>query len=139
MKKIETFLMLAAMAVAGCATGTVNTVARDQPEGHPNVVADRRVITDPSLNAYVQPIGVSESQVGDLTKIQVEVYNTQTDPVKFYYKFEWYDDQEMVVDSPMSIWTDRTIQAGEQIPLVGVAPNPRAKDFRLKLQLSPDN
>lgn len=139
MRIVRPLLILAALAAMGCSSGTINTVGRAQSEGRPNVVADRRVITDPGLDQAVQPVGVSESIVsGDLTKIQVEVYNTTNNAVKFYYKFEWYDDQEMVVDSPMSIWTDRTIQAGEQIPLVGVAPTPNAKDFRLKLQFAPN-
>lgn len=118
---------------------TVNTISRAQPEGKPKVVSDKRIITDESLNAYVQPLDVSESVVsGDLTKIQVTVYNSQSHAQTFYYKFEWYDDQEMYVDTPMSIWTDRTIQGGEEISLVGVGPNPRCKDFKLKLELSPN-
>jgi uncharacterized protein YcfL len=137
MRTIFTCVVLAAFAAMGCQS--VNTVERAQPEGQPQVVQDHRIITDLDLNSRVQPVGVNESIVsGDLTKIQVNVYNPSSYETRFYYKFEWYDNQEMYVDTPMSIWTDRTIEPGEQMSLVGVAPNPLAKDFKLKIQFSPN-
>ena len=126
-----------AFVFAGC--GTVNTVERAQPVGHPQVVNDKRIITNPTLNDYVSVVGVNQTvDAGGLTNVQVNVEDTENGPASFYYKFEWYDAQEMFVDSPMSVWTEKTIQSGEQISLQGIAPNPQAKDFRLKLELSPD-
>jgi uncharacterized protein YcfL len=127
-----------AIAFAGCG-GTVNTVERAQPIGQPHVVNDKRIITNSSLNDYVSIVGVNQAvDAGGLMKVQVDVTDTHSGPAAFYYKFEWYDDQEMVVDSPMSVWTEETMQSGEQISLTGIAPNPRAKDFRLKLEPSPN-
>ncbi len=43
---------------AGCATRSMNTVEAAQPEGIPYMVADKRIITDPSLsrNVYVSAL-----------------------------------------------------------------------------------
>lgn len=129
---------VSAALTAGCKT--VNTTERAEPTAHPHPVADRRVITDRDVGAFAMILGVRETIVpGDLVKVQVDVYNSRSTTEHFNYKFEWFDDQGMIVDSPMSIWQPRTIQGKETLSLTAVAPNPRARDFRLKLQESKGN
>ena len=122
----------ALLAAVGCTN--VNSVQRAQPLGQQQVVNDKRVEPDSDVSSFAQVMGVNESAVGDLTKIQVRVFNNKRKMKQFNYKFEWFDLQGMSVDSPMSIWKAVTIQAQEEISLIAIAPNPRAKDFRLKMQ-----
>lgn len=134
------FLLPAALALStGCGGPgpSVNTVERDQPTYQADVVKDRRVETDPSLQAVASILQVRQTTVqDDLLKVDVEVLNTDTSPADIDYKFEWIDDQGMPVDSPTSTWLGKHLQAKETVSLVQIAPNPRCKDFRLKLQRS---
>jgi uncharacterized protein YcfL len=130
-----TTILLSAAVLAGCSSPTVNTDVRANPTAHPQVIQDMRIVTDQTLNAYCQVVGVYKTTVStDLLKIQVDVYNSQSEPAQFNYKFEWIDQDGIIVDTPLSIWKTQTIQGGEVISLTAVAPNPRATDFRLKMQ-----
>ena len=85
-------------------------------------------------------VRVNEAQTpGGLLKIQVTLYNSTHRAAAFNYKFEWFDANGMIVDSPLSIWSPQTIDAYETIQLTSLAPLPSAKDFRLKLQQSNNN
>jgi uncharacterized protein YcfL len=123
-------------AAVGCST-PVNSVERAQPFGHPKPVADRRIITNSAISDIAEVVAVNESVVSaNLIKVEIRVYNPGLYEATFNYKFEWFDAHGMIVDSPMSIWQPKTIEANEEISLIAVAPNPNAKDFRLKLQAS---
>lgn len=122
-----------ALAFTAC-TNSVNSTQRAESVGSRQMVNDRRIISDGDLSDIARIIGVNESTVGgDLLKIQVEVFNTDGDMKTFNYRFEWYDMDGMIVHTPTSIWKQATIEGKESRMLTGVAPNPRAKDFRLKL------
>jgi uncharacterized protein YcfL len=130
-------LSLSLAAIAGCTGPTVNTVERDKPTYQADVVKDRRIITDPDLAAKTEILAVRKATVQeDMLKIDVEIRNTTDDPADIDYKFEWFDDQGMPVDSPTSTWTSRRIQPRETISVDQIAPTPLCKDFRLKLQQS---
>jgi uncharacterized protein YcfL len=129
-------LLVGTALAAGC-DKPVNTVERAEPLGRPAPVADKRIICDSYLSGMAVICAVRQSVVsGNLLKIQVDVYNSYSNERQFNYKFEWYDDEGMSVDSPMSIWKPQTIEGGEKVTVTGIAPNPRCKDFRLKLQQS---
>jgi len=122
------------LLAAGCGN-TVNTVERAQPVGEKQMVSDKRIITDAGLNDYAKVIGVNQTTVsGNILKIQVELRNTTRSAKRINYKFEWFDMDGMIVDSPTTMWKTEVIEAKETKTLTAVAPNPRAKDFRLKLQ-----
>ncbi len=113
----------------------VNTVERAQPLATPNYVDDKRVITDTSLAATVKVLSVNQSVVSDnLLKVQVMVTNTRSSARTFNYKFEWYDQNGMLVQSPTSVWKSMRIQPKETTAISAVGPNPTAVDFVLKLQ-----
>ena len=119
--------------VAGC-TKPVNTVERAEPLGQPRVVDDRRIVTDKYLGDRLAVRRVIESTVsGNLLKIQVDLQNESRDRLTFNYRFEWYDLDGMQVQTPTSVWRPKTLLGKESTAVAAVAPNPRAKDFVLKL------
>lgn len=135
MKLIASLSMLAVVVLAGCKT--VNTVERAVPVNPPTPLDDRRVITDTGLGRIAQVVRVNQSVVsGDLLRIDVDIFNNGSTQQRFNYVFEWFDQDGMAVFTPMSRWQGRIIEGKEMITLTGIAPNPRAKDFRLKLQES---
>lgn len=116
---------------------TVNTVERAEPIGQATPVMDRRIETDGGLSKIARIVDVREATVsGDILKVQVDLLNTRSSAKRFNYKFDWYDLEGMRVDTALSTWQPQQIQGKEVITLTGIAPTPRAKDFKLKLQES---
>lgn len=128
-------LILAAGAglllLTGCAT-TVNTVERATPVGERQMVNDKRIITDSSLNRAVRIVGINET-AGEFLKVQVELLNTTRSMKSFNYRFEWFDANGNQVYSPAATAISRQIEGGESIFISAVAPLATAKDFRIKL------
>jgi len=94
----------------GCSESSppVNSVEAAQSEAHPTVIQDKRILTDSAISGIAEILGVNESYVGDLKKIQVRVFNGTKVESEFFYKFEWFDTDGNVVESPMSIWKAKT-------------------------------
>ncbi len=135
MTRVPSTIWLSAIALAllvqGCAT--VNTVERAQPIGQPEMVSDKRIITDSSLAKKVQIVSVNETTLpGGYLKVQVTVWNTTRRSHEFNYRFEWLDAAGMHLKTAASAFVPRHIQGLERIYLTAVAPTPEAKDFLVK-------
>ncbi len=131
-KRVSVALLGAVLAAAGCKT--VNTTERANPVGTPNYVQDKRIITDSDVAKIANIVSVQETTRGDLLQVQVNIENTRSITQSFNYQFEWFDLQGMQVSTPTSMWSSITLEGKEQRAIQGMAPTPRAKDFRLKLQ-----
>jgi len=124
-----------ALSLAACTT--TNTLEREHPTAVPNNVATRYVQTDNDLSDIAQVVGVRQATVsGDLLKVDVDIYNNDVNTRQIVYKFEWFDNQGMHVETPLSTWLPKSLLAKETVTLSAVAPMPKAKDFKLKLQIS---
>jgi len=134
MKKLP--LLLAGMFVwiaffPSCTT--VNTVERASSIGEKKMIDDKRVITDSTLNRKVNIVGLNESITkGGFLKVQAEVHNQKNSMQSFNYRFEWFDMEGMLVDTPTSVWIPRQIAGQETLSITAVAPTPSVRDFRLK-------
>ena len=119
----------------GCSTlKTVNTVERAIPLAQRATVADKRIISDSSLDSKARIIGVNQSMgAGGLLKVQVEVLNTTSSVQSFSYLWEWFDETGTIIETSMTTAVTRQIEGKESIFITGMAPKSTAKDFRLKL------
>jgi uncharacterized protein YcfL len=126
-------LCLLLAATGGCEM--VNTAERSEPIAQSDPVALRKVEPDASLRAQVQIISANQGIVsGNLLKVQVVVRNNIALRKTFNYKWEWYDINGMMVDTPTTrVWQVARLQPKESIVLTGIGPNPNVVDFRLKL------
>ena len=122
------------MALLGAGCQTVNTTETAQPAFQRNLVSEKRVITDASLARKVQILGVNVSDgPGGFLKVQAEVQNTTRRYQRFAYKWEWFDKDGNLIESPAAVSIIRQVEGKESLFINGVAPNPAARDFRLKL------
>ena len=114
---------------------TVNTTQPANPTATRQMIPDQRITTDRSLDFDARIVGVNQAAVGsgDLVKVQVEIQNNSRHRQRFNYKFEWYDQNAMLIQAPAPVWIPKEIEGRETIDISAVAPNPQAKDFRLKL------
>ncbi len=134
--KTLTYCVCATLALSlavGCEM--VNTAERSEPIAQSDPVALKKVEPDPTLKAQVQIISANQGIVsGNLLKVQVVVRNNIALRKTFNYKFEWYDINGMMVDSPTTrVWQVARLQPKESMVITGIGPNPNVVDFRLKL------
>jgi len=132
MKLLSCLLVGIVTACLFTACTTVNTVERAAPAGQRQMVNDKRIITDGGLNRSVRIVGVNEVP-GEFLKIQVELLNSTSSLKSFNYRFEWFDANGVLVNTPASTYISRQIEGKESIFISAVAPVASAKDFRLKL------
>ena len=112
---------------------TVNTVERATPIGTKQMIADKRLITDDTLKRKVNIVGLNEGITpGGFLQVQIEVLNRKNSMQTFSYRFEWFDMNGMLVDTPTSVWIPRQIEGQETLTITAVAPTTTAKDFRVK-------
>ena len=120
------------LALSGCATN-VNTVGRAQPQATPDMVSDKRIVTDNTLARLIRVVSVNQTTVStNLLKIQVTLENLKNNPRTIRYKFEWIDQAGMAVNSATESWKTLLLQGRETTTISTVALNPRAVDFVLK-------
>ena len=139
MKREQRFWAVVALAgglagLCGCTT-TVNTVERADPVGQRQMVNDKRILTDASLNRKASIVGVNEGMTpGGLLKVQVELLNLKRSLKRINYQFQWFDASGMQVSSPANAaLVSLPIEGKESVFISSVAPTPECKDFRLKL------
>lgn len=132
-KSILPACLLASTMFVFTSCTTVNTVERETPVGTKQMVADKRVITDDTLKRKVSIVGVNENTTsGGFLQVQIEVLNQKNSMQDFSYRFEWFDMNGMLVNTPTSVWIPRQIEGQETLSITAVAPTTTAKDFRVK-------
>jgi len=135
MKHLISIPSLALVAGVSCLCGCgtpMNSVERADPVGQRQMIDDKRVLTDASLDLRAQIVGVNQAMTaGGLLKVQVEVVNGKRHAKRFSYSFEWFDQNGMLVSTtPL---TPVQIEGKESKFLSAVAPTPACQDFRVKL------
>src|ERR1700710_1561587 len=114
--------------LAGCASN-VNSYERAESQATPNVIADKRVITDNTLAGTVRVVSINQSTVsGNLLKVQATVENLRNSTRSVNYKFEWIDQDGMALDSANETWKTLVLQGRESTTISTVSVSPRAVD-----------
>lgn len=133
---IATASLLAALALlsAGCAT-SVNTIERATPESSPDLINDKRIVTDSTLARKLRVQSLNQSTVsGNLLKVQATLENLSSRPKEFAYKFDWIADDGMELPGPTGGWKQIALEGKEVRAISIVATSPKAVDFRLKFK-----
>lgn len=130
LKSAPAAALILALAAA-CNTSVNTTKTPDRPSE--NFIPTEKIIMNPSLHADLRIERVREAMSGNLWRIQVDLTNTTGSDQEFQYRFEWFDAQGFLVDTPASTWLPRSIKAGETLAFNGVAPGPNVADFRFKI------
>ncbi len=122
-----------ALLFGGCQN--VNTYENAESKATPNYIADKRVITDNTLAGTVRVVSINQATVsGNLLKIQATVENLKSSQQTVNYKFEWFDQDGMAVNSANETWKSLPLQGRETTTISTVAVSPKAVDFKLKFR-----
>lgn len=134
--KIKLLLVPAvSLCLAGSACqNTVNTIENTDKTMVENVVRDTRFVTDSFLKnrLALQKINTARTQDGFM-RAQLEVINNRTglfselwssltgeNPYKIRYKFIWFNQNGMAVNSLLSDWQSTVVIPGETLYLQSV-------------------
>jgi uncharacterized protein YcfL len=72
--------------------------------------------------------------VNGLLMVNTELESGYSSPYRLEYKFSWYDSNGMEVDPARSAWIPFYLNGRENKTIQGLAPNPSAKSFKIKLR-----
>lgn len=116
-------LIFASLALAGCAaTG---------PSGDYDDIIHHEVGT---LEGRVQVADVIERTDNDLLRVQVTVRNPSAFRVNYQYKFRWFDAEGIEIAPEGEPWKPKELPPRSSDHLQGVAPNPAATRFELRVR-----
>jgi uncharacterized protein YcfL len=132
-QKLVLLAVLAGMFGLSACTTTTNTVEPAQPVAQRQMLADKRVVTDTSLDSSCRILGVNAATgPGGFLKIQVEVQNLTKSRKSFTYRVEWFDENGMIINLPTTTAIPRSLEGKETASITATAPTDRAKDFRIR-------
>jgi uncharacterized protein YcfL len=131
-QKLLLVALLAGMFGMSACTTTTNTVEPAQPVAQRQMLSDKRVVTDSSLNNSCRILGVNAATgPGGFLKIQVDVQNFTKSRKRFSYRVEWFDENGMFINLPTMTAIPRSLEGKETAAITATAPTDRAKDFRI--------
>ncbi len=124
--RISVILFSAAIVLSGCAQ---NTSGISIDSSNQNVVLGNEV-----LGKSLEFGNAKTSEVNERLLAQVMVTNKSSESQNLQYRFNWYDEQGLEVDSGKSPWRQFIVYGNDSVTLQGVALNPNAKNFRVSLR-----
>ncbi|MBQ9693335.1 MAG: YcfL family protein [Kiritimatiellae bacterium] len=127
------------LAVTGCTGVSVNSVENANKSAMMQIIADKRVDTDPHLadDFGIVRLNTAENAAGIL-RVQAEMENFTRDPLTVNLKVEWYDANAMRIDTAGGGWQQQVFNPRESKSIAFTAPSRDARDFRIKLQAIED-
>ncbi len=147
--KIKSFIacFMLALVFTGC-QNSVNTIENEDKSMRPDIIRDKRFVTDGFLKDRLALRELTVSQTADgFMRVQLTATNirvgvlaqawsgiTGENPYNIRYKFTWFDQNGMAVDSILSDWQTAVVIPGESVHLQSVAPKKNCKDFRIDLR-----
>jgi uncharacterized protein YcfL len=137
--KYVPLIALASLLSAGCASTSgieaSGWVLPDgsQPENNKSVLVNNR-----ALASDIEIIDVKSVFVGNMLKAQVALQSKNRATVALQYRFEWLDAQGLEISANQA-WKPFLIYGKEVKSIQGVAPDPRVREFKLKLRDPDEN
>jgi uncharacterized protein YcfL len=126
-------LGLAAVLTLGSACSRTSGIRNDYEKTPPNpeeAYYSKSVILDNwVLNDYIKIVDSRTVTVGDLLKAQVGVLSLTNDSQNLQYKFKWFDQNDLEIDSGGQAWQPFVLHGKETKNLQATALNPTARRF----------
>jgi uncharacterized protein YcfL len=125
------------VALTGCRTA-VNTVENDDKTGVANIIKDKRVITDSTMEGRVTVTAINERKAPNgFRQIQLQLTNRKNTIQTIFYTVEWFDATGMKVTTASGGWTQQQFMPRESLYVILTAPSITANDFIIKLMENP--
>ncbi len=96
------------------------------------------VINNSSLAGEIEVVDMKSALAGDMMKAQVSLRSRDRDTINIQYAFDWLDAQGMAVGGGTTVWKPFIVYGRETRTIQGVAPDPRGREFKLKIRETDD-
>ncbi|MDD2900596.1 MAG: YcfL family protein [Desulfuromonadaceae bacterium] len=128
--------LIALMGLAGCSTtaGVETTGKTSWDEQGARTLEKNVVFNSSGLKGDLQIVDLRSVQAGDLMRAQATLRSRDGDTLQFQYRFDWYDAGGLEINSGSGSWKPVLLTGRETKTVQGVAPDPRAKEFKLKIR-----
>lgn len=133
---IATALLLAAMGLVGCSTTAgVETTGKASWNEDGSRGLDKKVVFNNSgLKGDIEIVDVKSAMAGDILRAQATLRSRDRNTLPFQYRFDWYDAGGLEINSGSGSWKPLILNGRETKTVQGVAPDPRAREFKLKIR-----
>ena len=128
--------LIAALGLAGCSTtaGVETTGRMTWDEQGARSLEKNVVFNNSGLKGDIQIVEVKSAMAGDIMRAQATLRSKNRDTLPFQYRFDWYDAGGIEINSGSGSWKPLVLYGRESKTVQGVAPDPRAKEFKLKIR-----
>jgi len=128
--------LLAVAGVSGCSTtsgaeAVGKTVWNDEGARE---LSKKVVFNNSSLAGDIQIVDLQSVLAGNIMKAQAVLKSKDRETLSLQYRFDWYDANGMEINSGAGSWKPLLITGRESKTIQSVAPDPRAKEFKLKIR-----
>lgn len=124
--KLKLFALLAlALSFAGCITNTSGVIVEEQ----------RVVVHNGLFGAHLRALGQTCRQTPTgFMEVQVELQNDDSSDFAFQYRFQWLDEDGVVIGSSSPVWKQVSEHGRDKYFLKESSESVLAKDFRLVIR-----
>ncbi len=136
MNGVSAAVLIAALGLAGCSTtaGVEATGKTGWDEQGARMLEKNVVYNNSSLKRDLLIVDVKSVMAGNIMRAQATVRSKDKDTLPFQYRFDWYDSDGIELNSGAGSWKPLILNGRETKTIQSVAPDPRAKEFKLKLR-----
>ncbi len=128
--------LIAALGLVGCSTTAgVETAGRTTWDEQGARTLEKNVVFNNSgLKGDIQIVDVKSALAGDIMRAQATLRSKDRDTLPFQYRFDWYDAGGIEINSGSGSWKPLVLYGRESKTIQAVAPDPRAREFKLKIR-----
>jgi uncharacterized protein YcfL len=128
--------VIASLGLAGCSTtaGVEATGKTTWDEQGARSLEKNVVFNNSGLKGDIQIVDVKSVQAGDIMRAQATLRSKDRETLPFQYRFDWYDGGGLEINSGAGSWKPLILYGRESKTIQSVAPDPRAKEFKLKIR-----
>lgn len=128
--------LIATLGLVGCSTTAgVETTGKMSWDEQGARTLDKNVVFNSSgLKGDIQIVDVKSAMAGDMMRAQATLRSKDKDTLPFQYRFDWYDASGIEINSGSGSWKPLILNGRESKTIQAVAPDPRAKEFKLKIR-----
>jgi len=133
---IAAVALIASLGLFGCSTtaGVETTGRMTWDEQGARSLEKNVVFNNSGLKGDIQIVDVKSAMAGDIMRAQATLRSKDRDTLPFQYRFDWYDASGLEINSGAGSWKPLVLYGRESKTIQAVAPDPRAKEFKLKIR-----
>ena len=125
------------MFFSGCSTRTAGMEGNASSVSTPDPSIDLSkfmVMNSRYIANRLEVVDMKSALSGDLMKSNVTLSSKTSSTLKLQYQFAWFNAQGMEINPEGSAWTPLIMYGRETKTIQGMAPNPSAKAFKVRIR-----